>query len=736
MTELTAVGHRLYKRDPQEVVTPAVAEIPAHTAFRTERLTGYYPQRDITSANIGPGVSNGAAGVPLLGPGSFTLVGLKYELLTQTPPAGALVMSMGAGFSLFSNTGGGTPSLGSINNGAGTSLFGGPGAGISIFVGQYGGVPAPAPAVTEPAAAMVFVYVDAMFENVPYRVAAVAGKKAVTRSVGSYGWDAGALSAKSINRYGRAKFRLQFWPNAAVAARVGYDGPGQVGGNTPHDEGHHFVVGFQEGGDPLDPVSTFWGIHSTWGISYDLYRAGFGDEGGVTSGVGNLGRYDIDPDSTYTIESLPGELLISRDDPNIHYEAGFTPPGGWRLNLRASPLLPPLGVVSLSAVIYTPGSWVEGIEVYQYSGVEALLPAIAGSAGDGAIPSGYATTSLPAMTRGGETTLDTVSTTPKMIGAGGAPIAVAHTELPKMTAYGAQAVPPPLMPARNLTTLPALTGRGFSLVGGVGSSTAVLPALIGSGGRPIATGLGTTPGMVGYGSGADPSYVMMYTHLLNTSPIRPYLLIAVVMDSTGAITTAMGIARLEDGALDTAAVLGSSASLTSVLAAIMQTQVLLGADVPLFEQSSQVWTVSLAEDRATSTFENYGFNSFGVIGGKAFGAKADGLFLLEGDTDDGLPIQASVSYGAQDFGTKTDKRMVSAYVGASSTGKLYLKIIAQGTEYLYAARDSSEDIQQQRFDVGRGLAGTYFTFELFNKNGGDFEIDSVTFVAADFKRRI
>ena len=80
--------------------------------------------------------------------------------------------------------------------------------------------------------------------------------------------------------------------------------------------------------------------------------------------------------------------------------------------------------------------------------------------------------------------------------------------------------------------------------------------------------------------------------------------------------------------------------------------------------------------------------------------------------------------------------MARAYTGASSTGRLFLKITAEGAEHIYAARAASPELQQQRFDVGRGLKANYFTFELFNRDGDDFEIDSVTFVAAEFKRRI
>ncbi len=771
MAELTVVGYRLYKRDPQEVVTEAVAEIPAKVEFRSKVLSGYYPQRNLSTANVGPGIPNGNAGVPLLGPGSSTWVGLKYELLTNSLPPEAIVSSPGAGLSVFGglNSGG----VGGIG-GSGTSLFGGPGAGVSVFTGQYS---APPPTI---APALFWVYLTGQFDNVPANIAAVAGRPAVTRSVGSHGWDAGALSAKSFMGDGYVTFRAQ--PGAEV------------------------LGGLQVGPDSLDfaaPAYQFL-LDSFFGLAYARGAAG----GYAAAAPGTpVGGGSIPPayeNTLFTVRKrgLAVEYVTDRGAGPVVVFATTVPEA-----LRYE-------VFSLGAVLYDPGTYVEGVAVYQYvisegvlpalagiavggpavsgsdgvlpalagiaggslavsvsngvlpalagiagvgsvpSGSNGVLPALTGVAGVGSVAGGGSNGVLPALTGSGKVVVigggsngvlpaltgrgwmasTSAGILPALIGAGGRISVSSAGVLPKLGGWASTEAA--VLSSRSAGVLPALRGRGFSLVGTVGFSDAALPRLIGSGGRPIAISLGTMPNMVGYGSGLDNGYVTMFTHLLNISPITTGFQLAVVMDSSGAITTVVGVARISDGGLNTSAAVSDSTVLSIALAAYMDTQIVAGVVTPLYEQGGSVWAVNLSESFATSTFENYGFNSFGVIGGRAFGAKVDGLFLLEGDTDDGLPIRASVSYGKQDFGTKTDKRMISAYVGASSTGKLYLKIISESGEYIYIARSSSGRIQQQRFDIGRGLAGTYFTFELFNKNGGDFEIDSVTFVAADFKRRI
>jgi len=141
---------------------------------------------------------------------------------------------------------------------------------------------------------------------------------------------------------------------------------------------------------------------------------------------------------------------------------------------------------------------------------------------------------------------------------------------------------------------------------------------------------------------------------------------------------------------------------------------------------NQVWVVS--ESGQTSRYENYSFNSFGKFNGQYYGAKQDGIYLLEGDTDQGSPVRSSINFGKQNFGTALKKRVSNCYIGISSTDKMYLKVTADGVEYIYEARGSSVEMETQRVDIGRGIRANFLVFELFNNDGCDFDFNSIEFV--------
>lgn len=173
----------------------------------------------------------------------------------------------------------------------------------------------------------------------------------------------------------------------------------------------------------------------------------------------------------------------------------------------------------------------------------------------------------------------------------------------------------------------------------------------------------------------------------------------------------------------------------AVLQALALSYVRGTVEVPMPGDTAEVWVVN-AETAASSRYEQYQFNSFAQIGGEYFGCRADGVYQLDGDDDAGEPVQAMVGFGKQSFGTAAKKRVPTAYVGVSSGGKLYLKVLVEGAEYLYVARGDSEQLREQRFDIGRGLSATYFEFELYNEGGADFELDTVEFVVIPLGRRI
>jgi len=149
---------------------------------------------------------------------------------------------------------------------------------------------------------------------------------------------------------------------------------------------------------------------------------------------------------------------------------------------------------------------------------------------------------------------------------------------------------------------------------------------------------------------------------------------------------------------------------------------------------SEAWAVNTANS-ASTRYDSYGFNSFASFGGKHYGAKPDGVYLLEGANDAGEPIASGVSFGQHDFGTQALKHISAVHVGVSSTGALFLKVGDGVNSYTYRARRTDPRMKVQRFDTGRGLRANYFTFDLTSDKDA-FELDSVQFEVLASQRRI
>jgi hypothetical protein len=150
-----------------------------------------------------------------------------------------------------------------------------------------------------------------------------------------------------------------------------------------------------------------------------------------------------------------------------------------------------------------------------------------------------------------------------------------------------------------------------------------------------------------------------------------------------------------------------------------------------------VWRVNM-DTNASSRYRGYGFNSFANFDGRYFGAKADGLYLLNGVDDAGVPIHAAVNFGKQGFSIREQKHVPSVYLGIASNGRMVLKVQEgdSGRTFFYAARSASPHVQKQRVDLGRGLRANWFEFELLNAHGCDFDLTSVEFMLVPVGRRL
>lgn len=544
-------------------------------------------------------------------------------------------------------------------------------------------------------AGWTYVFTDFL---VPVSSSTIATEEEAT-IISTPGWDAGAVSAAAAYSAARCRFRVQ--------------------------TGMQFVIGLQEG-DPLVPTTRFVGLYFTGDWFFPMFRRPFGDEGNILSG--------LTPGLGFFIPRYAegNEFLVEFRKRTAIFKS-FDPSGQAVVNqsflLGAAD--EETAVYNLGVAIYQPGSWVEGLEITQLADADVRLPAMRGLAG---LLRNGAKAPFPKMTTQARLATRSNAVLPAMKTAGGYPYAFSYTTLPRLRTQGTEVVIEP-GPPRSGAMFPAMRTSMSIVTGGVGNADTMLPAMKSKGGRATGEVIMRFPALTTFAAALPPGEAVFYSLAGIAPPVTGYALVLASFSSGVAGASTLVGAAVFNAALNGGVNAASSLSATAVLNAILSGRVTFDGDPGSLGAPMEVWVMNLA-NKATSSYDNFGFNSFMTVGGKTYGVKEDGVFALEGSTDDGEPIRASVSFGQQDFGSKAKKNMLAAYVGVSSTDRVYLKITTPEGEYVYVARNSSEALKQQRIDVGRGLQATFFTFELFNQDGSDLDIESATFVAADFNRRI
>ncbi len=284
-----------------------------------------------------------------------------------------------------------------------------------------------------------------------------------------------------------------------------------------------------------------------------------------------------------------------------------------------------------------------------------------------------------------------------------------------------------------------MIGVGRGLTGTIGGGDVALQELsLLAADHPYAEGRGRMRPMEAF-SWAAPEADLVY--MIE----RPFLLgdfratrsVVLAMNETltaGALITVealVGVSTIEDLSIETLASLSGEFAAALVEAVWVSDPATASNGV----DDSETWAVN-AETGASSRYESYGFNSYAVIDGVAYGAKSSGIFKLEGDDDAGEPIQAHLHFGKHDFGMPEIKSVPFVYVGVGASGAVYLRAGDGKDAYLYRVRHTDTRQATQRFDIGKGLRASYFTFELYNEGGADFELDTIRFEVVPLKRKI
>ena len=114
--------------------------------------------------------------------------------------------------------------------------------------------------------------------------------------------------------------------------------------------------------------------------------------------------------------------------------------------------------------------------------------------------------------------------------------------------------------------------------------------------------------------------------------------------------------------------------------------------------------------------------AIGRIGSTDLVITSTGVYMLSGDTDDGVAFDASARFGKADLGSPQLKRMTSAYVGGS--GEINMKMIVDGGDETPQYTSTHEDnvISISRVKMGRGTKSHYWQPEL---SGQKFTVNSL-----------
>lgn len=277
-------------------------------------------------------------------------------------------------------------------------------------------------------------------------------------------------------------------------------------------------------------------------------------------------------------------------------------------------------------------------------------------------------------------------------------------------------------------TLPAITLAATGLSGQVGHGRITLPLF-----NLAAAGLSST---LGSGAAALPLFSVAGQGISGTAGnLRAQLgrLALAAQGVTG--TIGHGVLHLPIISLNGTGY-ANTIGQANILLPVLQLQAT--GDLPA-AQASGAALVWQADNNAITTYSNFPFNSFALVGGVALGASENGIFALTGDTDAGAAIAASVAFGITDFGTEYLKRVTAAYVGYRTDGKLSLTVTTDEHykyQYTLEQRGRSAGLHANRKILGKGVRGRYWQVRIDNRNGADFDIDQLTLQADVLSRKL
>jgi len=277
----------------------------------------------------------------------------------------------------------------------------------------------------------------------------------------------------------------------------------------------------------------------------------------------------------------------------------------------------------------------------------------------------------------------------------------------------------------NQVTLPGLSGAGQLHNGRVLSGAVKLPALLGTGwgaGEYVLSGAVKLPALLGEGPLHRGTY-------LSGSAALPAL----------AVSGWARTGRVASGAVVLPALLGAGVLAPGHLLSGAAKLPALGSRGSLLNDLVEAFTAWLlnTEGGGVSNYTNYDFHSLVELNGAYYGMSDEGIFLLEGDDDDGSAIGATLTFGVTDLDAEQVTRLGTVVVDLRAGGDLQLHVTIDGEDdvHSYQVSPSQAGLHPVPVPTGRQLESLHWQFSLTNVQGADFDINALTFKPHGVNRR-
>jgi len=132
---------------------------------------------------------------------------------------------------------------------------------------------------------------------------------------------------------------------------------------------------------------------------------------------------------------------------------------------------------------------------------------------------------------------------------------------------------------------------------------------------------------------------------------------------------------------------------------------------------------------------DFPFNSFAYLNGVLLAAGNDGIFAIQGNKDDGKLIQSTVRYPTVDAFGPIKRKLYDCYVTFRSDGQLEIKVkVDENPIYDVETIEGNRKILERKAKMPRGIKGRYYTFEVKNVEGSDFDLQSFRMMGEDLPK--